>query len=146
MDSYDDFPCFYEFFVRNVPDAHSRVYVAKIVGSDPKYIFSRRFLPLSGAERDDGQEYWTTLDDYGVYERSVKWFADAVDDDDAGRKGGDRFLFCNREWFVVLDGVIDHSIQLRRDVLPEVKRIKKFLAWSHPPPDIPFLVSREMRR
>ena len=122
-----DLPCFYDFFVPASPDAHSRVYVAKILGRDPKYVFKRKFLPLSGSEKDGGQKYWTVLDDYGVYECAVKWFANANDDDDADRKDNDRFLFCNRDWFVVMDGAIDHHIQYRCGVLPELEKLKEYL-------------------
>ena len=84
----------YDFEVKNEPGTRTSVYVAKIVGEDPHYTYRREFVPVERRTTEDGCRYEPELDDYGVYERSVKWFED---------KPGGRFLGKTQHWYLVFD-------------------------------------------
>ena len=84
----------YDFEVKRSPGRRAQVYVAKVVGEDPGFIFKRKFATLEQHRTKDGYRYEPELDDFGVYERSVKWFED---------KPGGKFLGRNRTWYLVFD-------------------------------------------
>ena len=108
--------------VEGIPNARHRVYVAKIIGSHPEYILERQFLDLECTSADNVWYYSAELEDYGVYEYSVKWFSDYKKDED-----DDGFLYGYRGWFMVVYGFIHHYIPLRDSVLPELQKLKKYL-------------------
>lgn len=84
----------YDFEVKVSPNVRACTYVAKIVGEDPTYKYRREFVPMVQREIADGYRYEPELDDYGVYERSIKWYED---------KPNGRFLGRNRQWYLVFD-------------------------------------------
>ena len=84
---------FYDFDVENTPDTHTRSYVAKIVGTHPRYFYDRRFLPLKSSTFPNHRHYSCDMDEYGVYERSTKRYNEE-------NKCVDR----TREFFVMFDG------------------------------------------
>ena len=103
-------------------DAHPHVYVAKILGSHPDYVFARQFLDLECSKSDDGWNFWADLDGYGVYEFSLKWYRDHITCE-ADKGCMVRFM----RWFMVIDGYIDHEIHARKEVLPELRKLKKYI-------------------
>ena len=110
----------YEFKVDKRPGAISKKYVAKILGSHPKYGFQRAFAPLRCTGNcGDALGYAAEVDDFGVYECSVKWFEGIPDG---------RFLGRKVTWFVMFDGLVDHEVP-KEEVLEEVKFIKRFLRF-----------------
>ena len=84
----------YDFEVKVSPDVCANTYVAKIIGEDPIYKFQREFVPITQHETEDGYRCEPELGDYGVYERSTKWFED---------KPGGKFLGRSRQWYLVFD-------------------------------------------
>ena len=84
----------YDFEIKDEPGIRTDVYVAKIVGEHPDYIYRREFVIVNQHATADGHRYEPELDDYGVYECSVKSFED--------RPGG-RFLGRSRQWFLLFD-------------------------------------------
>ena len=113
---------YYGFEVKAIPNAHHRAYMAKIICSHPEYILDRQFLDLRRITKDDGWYYSADLEDFGVYEYSVKWFSDQKTDKDS-----DGYLYRYRGWFVQIDGFVHHYIKERKDVLPELRKLKRFL-------------------
>ena len=110
----------YTFDVKDIPNTHHRAYVAKVIGSHPDYVLNRMFLDLRCSARDNGCHYTAELEDFGVYEFSVKWYKDQKLDKDS-----DGFMYGYRGWFVQIDGYIHHYIKKRDDVLPELRQLKK---------------------
>ena len=84
----------YDFEVKSNQGTRTSVYVAKIVGEDPEYIYQREFVPMEQRSTKDGCRYEPEIEDYGVYERSVKWFED---------KPGGKFLGRSQKWYLVFD-------------------------------------------
>ena len=114
------YPGYCLFSEADRPGAHSKVYAARILGSHPKFVFRRQFVDLRSKVKDDGWQYWFELDEYGVYECGVSWFFDNA------KKDAPPF-FRSRTWFVVMDGVIDHYISGRENVLPELRKLKQYI-------------------
>ena len=85
----------YEFPVPSIPGQQPEVYMAKITGEDPEYIYRREFIDLIMDEAPEGYQYKPVhFDEYGIYEISIKWH-------DA--KQGGEFLRRERYWFVMID-------------------------------------------
>ena len=110
----------YSFFVPPQPGAHNRVFVAKILGSDPKYVFHRKFVNYDSKDKYGGLLCWFELDMYGLYECGINWYKD-------GAKQGDPPFWRTRKRFVVKDGVVDHYIYDRRNVLRELQELKEYV-------------------
>lgn len=113
-------PGYCSFFVLDRPGAYRKVYVAKILGDDPQYVFERQFVDLHAKDKDGGRLYWFELDEYGLYEFGLKWYRD-------GSKKGDAPLSCSRTRFVVMDGAIDHYVYRTSSVLPELEKLKRYI-------------------
>ena len=84
----------YDFEVNVSPGERACIYVAKIVGEDPKYNYRREFVPMVQRKIEDGYQCEPELEDYGIYERSIKWFED---------KPNGRFRGRCQEWYLVFD-------------------------------------------
>lgn len=84
----------YEFTVRKEPGTRTEVYVAKLIGEDPTYIYRREFVPLEQRMTEDGFLYAPELDSYGVFECSIKWYEDIPDG---------KFLGRGQRWYLVFD-------------------------------------------
>ena len=83
------------FSLPTIPGQRPEVYFAKILGSDPDFIYRRRFIYLLINDTTDGHFYEPEeLDDYGVYEISVKWRED---------KQGGQVLRRERYWFLMIN-------------------------------------------
>ena len=107
---------FYDFFVKDIPDACTKVYVAKILGKHPEYKYRREFVPLKQYAASDGFDYIADVDDFGVYECSVKRYKDGPDGILVER---------DRTWFMMFDGV---AYKLRAELVMDTWRwLENFL-------------------
>ena len=86
----------YDFKVTLSPDTCIRAYVAKIVGEDQKYKYKRKFVHLHSRKTAEGYQYEPDLDDYGVYELSIKYYENIPDG---------RYLGRYQRWYLVFDGM-----------------------------------------
>ena len=106
----------YEFYVKEAPDTCAKVYVAKILGGHPDYIYRREFAPLTQFTTPGGFHYMAEVDDFGVYECSVKRYEDEPDGDLVER---------DRTWFMMFDGV---AYQLKPELVMDTWRwLENFL-------------------
>lgn len=108
---------FYDFHVKESPDTCTQVYVAKILGGHPEYKFRREFVPLTRSASSGGSNYIADVEDFGVYEKRVKWFEAEPDGVLVDRE---------RTWFLMFDGV---DYEIKQDFVMDTWRwLTKFLA------------------
>ena len=85
----------FDFTLPIIPGQRPEVYIAKITGEDPEFVYRREFLELTVQETPEGRLYKpVTFDDFGVYEVSIKW---------REAKQGGEVLRRERYWFVMID-------------------------------------------
>lgn len=58
----------YECDVLDLPKTKVKVYVAKIIGKHPEYVFKRDFVHLTRRKKAAHWHYIADVDNYGVYE------------------------------------------------------------------------------
>ena len=109
------------FTVPVVPGQNPEVYMAKITGEDPEYIYRREFVDLTMRDASDGRMYRPVkIDNYGIYEISIKW---------REAKQGGETLRRERYWFVMIDQTEFFLPQeLVFDTLRWVKRYERAVA------------------
>ena len=111
------------FTVPDVPGQYAKVYVAKITGSDPEYLFRREFIPLTVQETPEGRMYKPVdFDDNAVYEISITWR-------DAEKDG--KFLRRDRQWLMMIDQLeLPIPQELVLDTVRWLKLYGKAMVWD----------------
>ena len=81
---------------KHIDGTRVNCYVAKILGSDPQYIFRRKFVPYRKKSYKDYTVCWYTIYVEGVYEESIDYY-DIVTD---------KLIKREREWFIFFGDTI----------------------------------------